>query len=160
MPARGGTWKGGKWCWPVTRLAVYLRDGLACVWCGETAEDGASLTLDHLTPASRGGSNGATNLVTACKRCNDTRGAESVHEWAARHGKDGRKIRLNARRSLVRHRERARALLANRKSVAEYLAARNTPPSPKPTPADPPAPENTVRGYEGGYGLRDCEVCR
>jgi|SRR6185295_3230524 len=122
MPARGGSWQGSKWCWPVTRLAVYLRDGLACVWCGWAVEDGAGLTLDHLTPHCRGGSNESRNLVTACKRCNDTRGATSAAEWARRHGKDVRAVRRHARRALGRWRRLARAYLSERATVAAYLA--------------------------------------
>ncbi len=32
------------------RLAIYLRDGLACVWCGQGIEDGIKFTLDHVVP--------------------------------------------------------------------------------------------------------------
>lgn len=84
--ARGrGDWQGMNWIRQEKRLAIYLRDGLACVWCGAAVEDDDStiLTLDHLTPHSRGGSNEATNLVTACKRCNSSRGARPVKKFAA-----------------------------------------------------------------------------
>jgi hypothetical protein len=124
VPARGGKWQGAKWCWPATRLAIYLRDGLACVWCSWSVEDGASLTLDHLTPHCRGGSNAPTNLVTACKRCNDTRGAASAAAWAVRHGKDSAGVRRQARRALARHQAQARELLSERRTVAGYLAGR------------------------------------
>ena len=70
------------WIRPVKRLAIYLRDGLACAWCGEGIEDGVKLTLDHLTPHSRQGSNDQTNLVTACHRCNSSRGSRSVQKFA------------------------------------------------------------------------------
>ena len=74
-------WQGMKWIRSEKRLAIYLRDGLACVYCSESVEDGATLTLDHLKCHSRGGSNGAVNLVTACKRCNSSRGARSVRAF-------------------------------------------------------------------------------
>lgn len=45
---------------------VRERDGHACVYCGNTKY----LTLDHLVPLSRGGSNDEENLVTACRPCN------------------------------------------------------------------------------------------
>lgn len=73
---------GGKWCRPTTRLAIYLRDGLACVWCGATLEDGAVLTLDHCQPHSNGGGNEPTNLVTCCRKCNSGRGTRSLAEFA------------------------------------------------------------------------------
>ena len=34
------------------RVALYLRDGLGRVYCGESVEDGANLTLDYLRPDS------------------------------------------------------------------------------------------------------------
>ena len=63
------------WITPCKRLAIYMRDGLACAYCSEGIEDGAKLTLDHIVAHSNGGSNDATNLVTACLRCNSSRGA-------------------------------------------------------------------------------------
>jgi HNH endonuclease len=85
MSARGlGTRYGGsKWIRPTKRLAIYLRDGLACVWCGAGAEDEAPLSLDHLVPWIASGSNEATNLVTACRHCNSSRGDRSVEDFAA-----------------------------------------------------------------------------
>lgn len=54
-------WHGGKWIRVERRLGIYLRDGLACVWCGASVEqDGVQLSLDHLKcnvvplPAARG----------------------------------------------------------------------------------------------------------
>ena len=58
MPARGqgAQYQGANWVRREKRLALYLRDGLACVYCGEGVEDGVVLTLDHLVPHSHGGS--------------------------------------------------------------------------------------------------------
>lgn len=112
-------WNGSKWCRQSTRLAIYLRDGCACVWCGRAVEDGAALCLDHLTPYSRGGSNDPRNLVTACKRCNDTRQDLSVSVFAARFGRDPKDIRNRARRVLDR--TAARLLLAQRGTVAAAI---------------------------------------
>lgn len=75
-----GQGQGMNWIRKEKRLAIYLRDGLACCYCGEGVEDGAKLTLDHLTPHSAGGSNAADNLVTACHRCNSSRGNR---DWKA-----------------------------------------------------------------------------
>lgn len=74
--------QGMNWIRPAKRLAIYLRDGLACVWCGATIEDGCTLTLDHLTAQSKGGSNHERNLVTCCHRCNSSRGHRSVKAFA------------------------------------------------------------------------------
>jgi len=48
------------------RNRIYKRDGHQCVYCGSKKE----LTLDHIIPKSRGGSNDWTNLVTSCLKCN------------------------------------------------------------------------------------------
>jgi len=69
---------GGKWIRPEKRLAIYLRDGMACVYCGSSVEGGVVLTLDHVKPYSKGGDNGAGNLVCACKKCNSSRGNRPV----------------------------------------------------------------------------------
>ena len=66
------------------RIALYLRDGLACCYCGSGIEDGAKLTLDHLAPYSHSGTNDATNLVTACHKCNSSRGNRDWREFAAK----------------------------------------------------------------------------
>lgn len=84
MPARGqanGKYQGSKWIRREKRLAIYLRDGLACAYCGQAVEDGASLTLDHLTPYSAGGSHHEHNLITACQRCNSSRADRSVADF-------------------------------------------------------------------------------
>ena len=74
----GNNGQGSNWIRKHKRLAIYLRDGLACVYCGAGVEDGVTLTLDHLTPRCKGGDNSSTNLVTACLRCNSARGARSI----------------------------------------------------------------------------------
>lgn len=77
-----GQGQGMNWISPKKRLAIYLRDGLACVYCGATVEDGIRLTLDHLRPHNHGGSNKETNLVTACHTCNSARGKRPWKRFA------------------------------------------------------------------------------
>jgi len=74
-------WQGRRWIRDEKRLAIYLRDGLACVYCGATVEDGVMLTLDHLQPRSKGGRNDAANLVTCCKKCNSSRQDRPVRRF-------------------------------------------------------------------------------
>lgn len=74
--------QGMNWIRKEKRLAIYLRDGMACAYCGSAIEDGIQLTLDHLTPYSLGGSNQPTNLVTCCMKCNSSRGARPVQDFA------------------------------------------------------------------------------
>lgn len=64
---------GMNWITKQKRLAIYLRDGMGCAYCGSGLEEGAQLTLDHLVPRVAGGDNKETNLITACSRCNSYR---------------------------------------------------------------------------------------
>jgi len=48
---------------------VMIRDGFKCQYCGSLKE----LTIDHVTPVSRGGKSKFENCVTACKHCNNTK---------------------------------------------------------------------------------------
>jgi len=73
---------GSKWIRPSTRLAIYLRDGMACVYCGHAVEEGERLSLDHLVPRVAGGTHAPTNLVTCCSHCNSARQDRSVASWA------------------------------------------------------------------------------
>lgn len=55
---------------PVNRREVLRRDRHSCQYCGS----GKKLTLDHVIPRSKGGKHSWDNVVTACERCNTTKG--------------------------------------------------------------------------------------
>jgi 5-methylcytosine-specific restriction endonuclease McrA len=68
------------------RWTVFRRDRYRCRFCGSHHD----LTIDHIYPVSRGGTNELTNLQTLCRRCNSSKGA-SVPVFASpgvqqRHG--------------------------------------------------------------------------
>ena len=75
--------QGSKWIRPEKRLAIYHRDGFCCAYCGAGAEDGVLLTLDHVLACELGGSNEATNLVTACLSCNSAKQDKTTRVWFA-----------------------------------------------------------------------------
>ena len=118
---------GGGWIRPDKRLGIHLRDGLACVWCGCGVEEGESLTLDHLKPCSKGGTNEAENLVTACRRCNSSRGNREVIDFAKAaakyHGHQVGEIVMRidhlTATDLTTYREAAKAMIARRKEGRE-----------------------------------------
>ena len=58
---------------PPTRAAIMLRDAYTCQYCDDKPGQ-TSLTVDHVIPRSRGGDHAWSNLVTACKRCNQRKG--------------------------------------------------------------------------------------
>lgn len=57
----------------LSRKNIYLRDKHTCQYCGERFEE-KELTLDHVTPVSKGGGNSWENLVTSCFQCNNKKG--------------------------------------------------------------------------------------
>ena len=73
------------WIRPAKRLAIYLRDGMKCQYCGRDLHgvNPRDITLDHITPKSRGGSNKCGNLVTSCRSCNSQRQDAPLEEWAS-----------------------------------------------------------------------------
>ncbi len=76
---------GGKWITKERRLAIYLRDGFICNYCGCDLKNIAvpqDMALDHLTPRSAGGSNDSTNLVTVCRSCNSKRSDKPWLDYA------------------------------------------------------------------------------
>lgn len=58
------------------RFEILRRDNHACRYCGATAPD-VKLTVDHVIPAALGGSDEASNLVTACAPCNSGKSSSS-----------------------------------------------------------------------------------
>ena len=67
---------------PLSRRAVFTRDGQTCVYCGASAT-----SIDHVVPRSRGGTHTWDNVVAACRRCNHTKADRSLAEmgWALPH---------------------------------------------------------------------------
>ncbi|HEY2173952.1 MAG TPA: HNH endonuclease [Mycobacteriales bacterium] len=66
---------------PLTRKAVFARDGGRCAYC-----DAPATSLDHVVPKSRGGSHSWENVVASCRRCNHTKGDRAIAElgWRLR----------------------------------------------------------------------------
>jgi hypothetical protein len=55
---------------PLSNKALFRRDQSLCLYCGERFPN-ALLSRDHVKPLSQGGADSWTNVVTACKRCNN-----------------------------------------------------------------------------------------
>lgn len=51
---------------------IFLRDGKVCARCGATDD----LTIDHIIPIIKGGSDEVTNLQVLCRKCNSSKGAK------------------------------------------------------------------------------------
>lgn len=66
---------------PLTRRAVFARDGGRCQYCSAPAT-----SLDHVVPRSRGGEHVWENVVSACARCNHLKADRAIAElgWRLR----------------------------------------------------------------------------
>ena len=69
----------------ITRRAVFARDGWACQYCGNVAEN-----MDHVLPKSRGGPHSWENVVAACRRCNSRKENRLPHEVGLRLSREPR----------------------------------------------------------------------
>jgi 5-methylcytosine-specific restriction endonuclease McrA len=61
----------------LSRKNILRRDGYRCQYCGTTS---GNLTVDHIIPKSRGGTDTWENLVTACISCNNKKGNRTPEE--------------------------------------------------------------------------------
>jgi len=53
------------------RFLIFERDEFRCIYCGKSSiHDKSELRIDHIHPRKFGGEDIASNLVTACERCN------------------------------------------------------------------------------------------
>jgi HNH endonuclease len=84
---------------------IWERDGNRCVWCS-TQSWPRDRTVEHLLPRSRGGHDGAHNLLPACRACNRARRSQSAAAYARRRAADGRAVMVGL---LVRGLERLAA---------------------------------------------------
>jgi 5-methylcytosine-specific restriction endonuclease McrA len=58
---------------PLNNRTLFKRDANLCLYCAKQFRT-SDLTRDHITPISLGGHDAWTNVVTACRRCNNHKG--------------------------------------------------------------------------------------
>jgi len=61
----------------LSRKNIYLRDNHTCQYCEKY---GGNLTIDHIIPKSRGGSETWDNMVVCCARCNNRKGSRTLEQ--------------------------------------------------------------------------------
>lgn len=64
---------------PLSRRAVFARDGHRCQYCNRGAEN-----IDHVVPRSRGGPHAWENVVASCRACNARKEDRFLHEAGLR----------------------------------------------------------------------------
>ena len=78
IAVRGKPWT--KWRIPaLTNASLFRRDGHLCMYCGRSFKD-HDLTRDHIIPTSTGGKDRWTNVVCACKKCNNFKGSRKLED--------------------------------------------------------------------------------
>ena len=85
----------------LSRKNILLRDRNTCQFCGSVLP-AAELTLDHVTPRSRGGSTSWDNLVASCHRCNNIKGDRLPEEAGLKLVRRPRPYNLHTNRHLIR----------------------------------------------------------
>lgn len=63
----------------LTKHRLFARDRQICGYCGNHFSE-SELTVEHITPVSRGGRHEWTNVVTACRSCNTRKGNRRPEE--------------------------------------------------------------------------------
>lgn len=66
-----------------SRVNIYARDKFCCQYCGKKFEP-KDLSFDHVIPRRYGGKTEWTNIVTACCKCNRTKGGRTLKEAGLR----------------------------------------------------------------------------
>ncbi len=55
---------------PKIKEAILKKDNYSCVLCGRGKKEGVELTVDHILPKDKGGTNDIDNGETLCTQCN------------------------------------------------------------------------------------------
>ena len=63
----------------LTKHRLFVRDRHVCAYCGGLFAE-SELTVEHIIPVSRGGTQTWTNVVTACRSCNTRKGSRTPEE--------------------------------------------------------------------------------
>jgi len=105
------------------REYVLIKFNHRCVYADAKSPCDEVLNVDHLVPRSRGGSNRASNLVCACRKHNEEKGAMSLEEYSSLRGVDFSPIMAQAKAPL----KDAAAVNATRWALFKRLKALDLP---------------------------------
>ena len=98
-----------------TRFEIFKRDSFKCQYCGKAAPE-VILEIDHVVPVAHGGTNDITNLVTACRECNNGKGARELSDDTIIKRQKAQLDEINERR------EQAEMLTEWKKALQEVVA--------------------------------------
>ena len=64
----------------LTNKTLFARDRSICGYCGSHHTNHAGLSRDHINPRFLGGADEWTNVVTACRQCNQKKGCKTLKQ--------------------------------------------------------------------------------
>jgi hypothetical protein len=74
-----GNLRGGAYVPPLNNQTLFRRDAYLCLYCGARFTY-SLLSRDHVTPFSRGGKDTWSNVVSACRRCNNAKASRTPEQ--------------------------------------------------------------------------------
>lgn len=98
------------------RLALWKRAHGRCWYCGEGTPK-TWFVLEHVVPRSRGGANGPSNLVVACRPCDRAKSSVNLEEFRVHRG-----VELFYGETITDPGERTKGLRASAKNAAKRAA--------------------------------------
>ena len=69
---------------PLREERMKMQHGRTCCYCGSSS---TKVQMEHVFPKSRGGTDAGNNLLSACRRCNSSKGARDMVLWIHAQGK-------------------------------------------------------------------------
>ena len=80
-------YKDGRWnIHDLFQNNIYkMKSDSFCWYCGEVFADKSQLTIDHVFPRSKGGTNDIDNIIMVCKHCNSSKRDTDLLEWYFNH---------------------------------------------------------------------------
>jgi hypothetical protein len=74
-----GNLRGASYTPPLNNQTLFRRDAYLCLYCGARFPY-SLLSRDHVTPFSRGGHDTWSNVVSACRRCNNAKASRTPEQ--------------------------------------------------------------------------------
>lgn len=76
-------YKDGRWnIHDLFQNNIYkMKSNSSCWYCGKIFDDKSELTIDHVFPRSKGGTNDIDNIIMVCKHCNSSKRDTDLLEW-------------------------------------------------------------------------------
>jgi hypothetical protein len=60
---------------------VFMKTFYHCGYCGKIINEPSDLTLDHMKPKAKGGTDEMNNLIGCCKSCNQMKSDKTMEEY-------------------------------------------------------------------------------